>query len=127
MYLLLKNLHIAAVITSISLFLLRGILMMARSPRLHSRILQVLPHVVDTVLLASGVGLILVLGIALLTATWLQVKLTLLIAYIVAGSVALKRGRTYRIRLLTLAAALIIVATIIATALTHQPLGFSAS
>lgn len=127
MYLLLKNLHIAAVITSISLFLLRGILMMARSPRLHSRILQVLPHVVDTVLLASGVGLILVLGIALLAATWLQVKLTLLIAYIVAGSVALKRGKTYRIRLLALAAALIIVATIIATAMTHQPLGLPAT
>lgn len=127
MYLLLKNIHLATITLSLALFVLRAALMLVGSPRLRTPVLKVLPHVIDTLLLASGVGLIFVLGSATLGQSWLQVKLALLIAYIVAGSVALKRGKTLRIRVLAGAAALIIVALLIATALTHRPFALPAS
>lgn len=121
MYLLLKNIHLAMITTSIGLFVLRGALMLARSPRLRTSALQILPHFIDTLLLASGIGLVAVLGTAVLAQAWLQLKLTLILAYIVAGSVALKRGRTYRVRAAAFAAALVIVALIVTTAVSHRP------
>ncbi len=123
MYLVLKNIHLATILTSIVLFLLRGGFMLTRSPRLRLPILQVLPHMVDTLLLVSGAGLVAVLGTGVLGQPWLQVKLALVLAYIVAGSVALKRGRTFRARIVALAMALLTVALILVTALTHRPLG----
>ena len=54
---------------------------------------------------------------------WLTMKVALLVVYIVLGSVALKRGRTRRIRVAAFAAALLTVGFLVTVARAHHPLG----
>jgi uncharacterized membrane protein SirB2 len=58
-----------------------------------------------------------------LAVPWLGAKVAALVLYIVAGTVALKRGRTPRARATAFAAALAVYAYIVSVALTKQPLG----
>lgn len=120
-YLALRHIHITAVVISIALFTLRGIWMLADSPRLQDRWVRVVPHVVDTVLLASAIALTLVLGQYPFAQAWLTAKLVGLLAYIVLGSIALKRGRSKATRAAAFAAALLTVAYIVGVAVHHHP------
>lgn len=120
-YLALKHLHVTAVVLSGSLFLGRGLLMLADSPRLSSRVLRVLPHVVDTVLLASAIALAVWSSQIPFVQAWLGAKVVALLLYIVLGSVALKRGRSKDIRSIAFVAALITFAYIVMVALTRNP------
>jgi uncharacterized membrane protein SirB2 len=54
---------------------------------------------------------------------WLTAKLILLVVYIVLGTIALKRGRTRKVRLLSFVGALAVYGSIIAIARLHHPLG----
>ena len=54
MYLLVKYIHIASVVISVTGFLRRGILMLRSSPLLAARWIRVLPHVNDTILLTAA-------------------------------------------------------------------------
>jgi uncharacterized membrane protein SirB2 len=82
------------------------------------------PHVVDTLLLASGVSLAVLARIDPLSSDWLGAKIIGLIAYIVAGGVAL-RGPP-RIRPVAFTMAIAAFAYIVVVALTKQPLGILA-
>ena len=55
---------------------------------------------------------------------WLATKLLLLVAYVVLGSFALKRGRTPRARQVFFAAATLIYVVMFGIARTHHPLGW---
>ena len=83
---------------SIGGFLLRAYWMLRSSTLLEHRWVKVLPHVIDTILLLSGVGVLLLLKLPFAQSTWLHVKLAALVVYIVLGSIALKRGKTRRSR-----------------------------
>lgn len=122
MYETLKWLHLAAVIASGAGFLARGALMVAASPWLKSRFARVAPHVVDTVLLAAAVAMAVMARISPLAHPWLAAKIAGLLVYIVLGSVALRHGRTLRVRLLALAGAVLAFAYIVGTALQRDPL-----
>lgn len=122
-YFPLRHVHIACAVLSISLFTLRGALMLAESSWQRSLVLRYLPHVVDTVLLTSALMLTTIIHQYPFANGWLTTKVALLTAYIVLGSVALKRGRTKRIRILALAAALLTVAFLVSVARAHHPLG----
>ena len=111
-----KALHVGAVALSVFLFALRGAWMLADSPRLGTRFARVFPHLVDTVLLASAVALSLMSRQYPLAQDWLSAKLAGLVAYVVLGSIALRRGRTKGARAAAFVAALLTVAWIIATA-----------
>jgi len=121
-YVWLKNLHVACAILSYVGFLLRGWWMLRESPHLRHPLTRVLPHVNDTMLLLAGLGLAVLLQQYPLAQGWLSAKLAALLVYIVLGSVALKRGRTLRIRLLALGGATLAFGYIVAVAVTHQPL-----
>ena len=54
-YLALKHLHITFVTLSVSLFLLRGFWMWTQSPKLQQRWVKIAPHIIDTLLFASGI------------------------------------------------------------------------
>lgn len=123
MYLILKTIHVSSVITSGLLFSLRGVLMWRQSPWLEHRVLKILPHLVDTVLLLSAVALTLVLQQYPFVQAWLTVKVLLLAAYIVVGSYALKRGRSLRQRRLLFILALAIFLFIVSVARSHSPWG----
>ncbi len=125
MYATLKAIHIACVVASGAGFLLRGALMLAGSPLLATRFARVAPHVIDTMLLAAGVTMAAVARISPLAHPWLATKIGALLAYIVLGSIALKRGRTRALRSGALAAAVGTYAYIVGVALTRSPtLGF---
>jgi uncharacterized membrane protein SirB2 len=121
LYPLLKQIHVACVILTIGGFALRGLWMLLDSPLLRHRLTRVLPHVNDTLLLGSGIGLAVLLRQYPLVDGWLTAKLLALLAYIVLGSVALKRGRTPGVRAAALVAALLTVGYLVAVAMTRNP------
>jgi len=92
--------------------------MMLNSPMLARRWVRVAPHVVDTVLLASAIALAVTIGQYPLVHGWLTAKLFGLVAYIVLGMVALKRGRTRAARITAFCGALLVFAYIVAVAIT---------
>lgn len=100
MYEGLKHFHFLTIALSVLLLSIRYGLMMANSPRLGSKFLKIAPHVVDTLLLLSGIGLIMVTGFVPFTAAapWLTEKLTCVLAYIALGFFALKIGRNKWLR-----------------------------
>ncbi len=124
LYPALKTAHVALAAISIAGFAARGLLMIAGSPLLAARFTRVAPHVVDSALLATGVALAFVLGVSPHDAPWLAAKLIALLGYIVLGSVALRRGRSRRSRILALVGALALAAYIVVTALRHSPSPF---
>jgi uncharacterized membrane protein SirB2 len=121
-YKLLLYLHLASVALSGAGFALRGVWMMQGSPLLARRWVRVLPHVVDSVLLASAIALALLTGQYPLAQGWLTAKLLGLVAYIVLGTIALKRGRTLRIRIRAYCGALLVFGYIVAVATTKSAL-----
>jgi uncharacterized membrane protein SirB2 len=125
-YVTLRSLHIACAVLTISLFALRGILMLAESPLLAHRALRWTPIVVDTVLLSTALILMDIIHQYPFRTPWLTAKIGLLVAYIVLGSIALRYGRTKRIRVAAFLAALATVGFLVTVARTHQPLGLLA-
>jgi uncharacterized membrane protein SirB2 len=125
-YLTLRHVHIACAILTITLFVFRGALMLADSPWLQSRVVKTLPHVIDTVLLTSALMLTTVIHQYPFGTGWLTTKVFLLIAYIVLGHYALKRGRTKSIRAAAFVAALLVLGFLVSVARAHHPLGIFA-
>ena len=125
-YTLLKHLHVTCVVTTILLFVVRGTWMIQGTLRDKGRWVRVVPHVIDTVLLASAIAMVILLGQYPGTAGWLTAKVIGLLLYIVFGTVALKRGRTLRARVAAFGAALATFAYVVSVALTHDPRGFLA-
>ena len=126
-YLVLRNLHIGCAIATIALFVLRGALMLADSQRLHGAVLRYLPHAVDTVLLTTALMLTTIIHQYPFSTGWLTMKVVLLVAYIVLGSIALKRGRTKAIRIAAFVAALATIGFLVSVARVHHPLGLFAA
>jgi uncharacterized membrane protein SirB2 len=118
-----RQLHVAAAALSLALFLLRAAWMLTSPARLQERWVKIAPHCVDTILLASALWLAWQLG-ADGTRGWLVAKVIAVVVYIVAGAVALKRGRTRSIRLAALAVALATFGYIVSVAVTKSALGF---
>lgn len=119
-YLTVKHLHMTSAALSGMLFLLRGFWMVCESPMLRRRWVKVLPHVVDTVLLGSAVTLAVWSSQYPFAQGWLTAKVLALAVYIALGSVALKRGRTRRVRIAAFAAAAAVFLYIVRVALTRQ-------
>ncbi|MBN8759466.1 MAG: regulator SirB [Thiobacillus sp. 65-69] len=121
-YAALKTLHMATVAITLTLFILRGAWMAMGSLHLGARWTRILPHLNDTVLLASGIALAWTLGLSPLEHGWLAAKLVALVAYIVLGTIALKRGKTRGQRITAGTAALLVFGYMLAVAHTHNPL-----
>jgi len=125
-YLTLKYLHASSAFVSLALFVTRGVWMMAAPERLQQRWVKVAPHVVDTILLASAIALVWPLGgLGTIRAqSWLVAKIVALLAYIVLGSIALKRGSTREIRVAAFFAAIAVFAYIVCVAVVKSAWGF---
>ncbi len=123
-YLILKNLHLTTIAITLTLFVLRGAWMMTSSPLLQARWVRIVPHLNDSLLLASGIGLAVLIRQYPLTHGWLTAKFFALIAYIVLGTIALKRGRTRGQRIAAWFAALLVFGYMAAVARAHDPFPF---
>jgi len=100
--------------------------MLRDSAWLHHKVVRVLPHMVDSVLLITAILLTLLIDQYPFLQTWLTVKVLLLIAYIVLGTIALKRGKTKTVRTSAFLGALLLFGFIYSVARTHQPFGLFA-
>ena len=121
-YLVLKHLHVTCVVLSGLGFSLRSWWMWRESALLQARLTRVLPHTVDTLLLGSALLMAWMSGQYPFVADWLTAMFFGLLAYILLGMMALKRGRTRTIRLRFFALALLAYAYIVSVALTRNPL-----
>jgi uncharacterized membrane protein SirB2 len=121
-YLALKYVHVSCVVLSYALFVARGVWMMRSSPLLAQRWVRIVPHVVDTLLLASAIALAVAIRQYPFAAPWLTAKLVGLVAYIALGMIALKRGRTKRVRLTAWVAAQFVFFYIVSVAVNKNPL-----
>jgi len=121
-YLALKYLHVTCVVLSGLGFALRGWWMLVDSPRLKTRLARVVPHVIDSVLLGSALVMAWQSSQYPFAQSWLTAKFFGLLAYILCGTMALKRARTKGGRVVFLILALLAYTYIIGVALTRNPL-----
>mgnify|MGYP000934542105 CR=1 FL=1 len=119
-YVTIRGIHIACVALSWGLFTLRGIWMLTDSPRRLDRWARTVPHINDTVLLAAGITLAVLSRQYPGMHDWLNAKLIGLITYILLGIVALRAGRTKRIRIAAFVMAQWTILYIVAVAMTRS-------
>ncbi len=122
-YYWLKQVHVCSVLLSFTLFLLRGAWVLSGRELPRQPWLRALPHVIDTVLLASAVWLTTIIQQYPFRDAWLTAKVLLLVAYIVLGSLALRRARTRPARAMAFAAALATFLLLFSVARARHPLG----
>lgn len=118
-----RSVHIAAVIASGSLFLLRGLAVQGGARWAMSAPLRYASYGIDTVLLTAAFMLLTILPGAVFANGWLTTKIAFLVAYVILGSYALKRGGSRPERLAFFVAAVCVYASMIAIARAHHPLG----
>jgi uncharacterized membrane protein SirB2 len=126
-YSAIKAIHQSAVALSFAGFFARSLGSMRGAAWVRGRLAKTLPHVVDTVLLASAIALAWVLRLNPLQAPWLLAKIIGLVLYIALGMVALKPGRPARVRAAAAIAAMLVFGYIVSVALTRNPLGLLAA
>ena len=124
-YVQIKAVHVATVLLSGALFLMRGLLVQAGWQRwAMSAPVRYVSYSVDSVLLTAALMLVTVLPGTMFANHWLTLKVALLIVYVVLGSLALKRARTPRGRTIAFIAALAVYAAMLGIARAHHPLGW---
>nr|MBL8455065.1 SirB2 family protein [Zoogloeaceae bacterium] len=123
-YLAIRHLHVLCVVLSGAGFLLRGIWMLRGSALLAHRVVRVLPHVIDTLLLASAIMLAYLSAQYPFVVAWVTAKVVGLLVYIGLGTIALKRGRSPAVRGTAFAAAIVVYLWIVSVALMRSPFGF---
>ena len=121
-----RTVHIAAVIASGLLFLLRGAAVQLGAKWAMAAPLRYLSYSIDTVLLTAALMLVTILHQYPFVHGWLTAKVVLLVVYVVLGSFALKRGRTRTVRVSCWVAALLVYLFIVSIARAHSPFGVAA-
>ena len=120
----LKLIHISCALLSIAGFTLRGYWMLTESSLLRRRSAKILPHVIDSLLLGSAIGMLLIWQVSPLQLSWLSAKVIALLVYIGLGMVALRFGKSRRVKVNAWLLALITAGYILSVAYSKSPLGF---
>lgn len=123
-FFVLKTMHVSCAAGSYALFFLRGIWSMNGSPVMRQRWIKIVPHVVDTLLLASALALAFTIDQYPFVDAWLTAKFFALLLYIGLGSVALKYGRNKATRISAWLAAQAVFVYIVLVAVNHNPLPY---
>lgn len=122
LYPLLKHLHMTMALLSFIGFFTRGLWMMRQSPLLHKRVVKILPHIIDTLLLVSAIWLAIILHYSPGANPWLMAKFIGVICYIGLGVVAFKHSNP-NVRKVSWVAALVVFGYIVSVALSKSPWG----
>lgn len=123
MYLALKHIHLTFVALSLLAFFVRGLWLFMNSSMLSKKWVKILPHIISTILLVSGIVLAVHLSMSPGSQPWLMAKIVGLIAYIGLGVAAFKVPNPNARKLLWISA-LIVFAYIVSVAISKSPLGF---
>ena len=112
----LKAVHVFCAYTTGLGFLLRGAMVILQSPLSRHRITRILPHVIDTCLLVSGLLMVYIWSFSLMTETWLIAKIVALLLYIIFGLFVIRWGNTERRRWIGLTGGLLVYLYIVGVA-----------
>ena len=82
--------HILAAVLSIAVFVLQGVLTVARPALARHKALRIGTHVIYTLLLVTAIALLVVYGWNPLDFGWILIKIKLLVVFILLGIVAFK-------------------------------------
>lgn len=123
-YALVKHIHITAAGLSFLGFMLRSYWMLTNNALLKVKLSKILPHIIDTLLLLAAIYLVIITQMYPFVVNWVTAKVLLLVVYIVAGTVALKRGKTKQKRVRALLVAVASVLAIFAIASIKPALSF---
>jgi uncharacterized membrane protein SirB2 len=121
---LIKIIHLTAVALTISGFIVRGILLLRGSSLIRGVWVRKAPHMVDTILLLSGVTLAWITGINPLEQPWLATKLIALLLYIGLGMFAFRFAKTAGMQLVSWSAAIFVFCFMVSVAITKSPIIF---
>lgn len=108
-----KYLHVTAITLSISGFILRVVLKLNDSPGQTKYWFKKLPHYVDTLLLATALTMVYILGVNPLTTFWIAEKIIGLLIYILLGMIALRWGKTKNIGIMAAGMAVLVFSYIV--------------
>ncbi len=122
MYMMAKHLHLTAVGLSILFFVFRFIWSQFDATALNKKWVKILPHIIDTVLLASAIWLCVILSQYPFVNAWLTFKVIGVVLYIVFGLFALKKAKTKLSKWGFFVAALLVLMATAMVAVTKQPL-----
>ena len=122
-YLQIKQFHVFVALLSGTIFAVRGAFLLGGARWPQALAVRWLSYAVDTALLTAALMLLTILPWAMFANGWLLAKVTLVVAYVVLGVFALRRGRTRRTRAACYVAALLTFGAIYAIARAHHPLG----
>lgn len=113
--------HLLTIFISFAGFIIRGLWMLLDSDKLNQRWVKIVPHINDTFLLLSGIGLVLVTKIYPWQHPWLATKLMALIVYILLGTIAIKRGKTKNQKIIAWILAMLVFVYMLLVAKYHNP------
>ena len=120
-YIFFKHIHMTAAVASGAFFMLRGLWMMQESSLFNAKLVKVLPHVIDTILLVSAFILVGMMGSF---PAFVQVKIGALFVYIALGMMAFRFMKGWGARVFMFFLALSVYAFILSVAITKHPQGF---
>lgn len=126
MYLIFKTIHLTCAVISITGFLFRSYLMVIDSPLLKHKAVLVIPHLIDTVFLVSGFSMAFMLNFGLFSQSWLTMKVFMLMFYLLFVGIALSRGTTKKIRIISFCLAILTFAYITGVAINKTPIAWFA-
>ncbi len=124
MYFAFKHIHMLCAAISIIGFIIRGALRIQGSSVLQKRWLRVAPHIVDTLLLLSAIGLTITIGQYPFVNAWLTAKLLGLIVYIFLGVVTMRIAKSQPVRIVAYLLAIATFFYVGSVAVTKMPLPF---
>jgi uncharacterized membrane protein SirB2 len=128
-YATLKLIHMSAVALAFFGFAARGLGVVSGAAWVRHRMTRTLPHLIDTVLLLSALGMLWVARLSPWALPWLRAKLVGLIIYIALGVIALRPSaagraeRPHMVRLLAWIGALVAFGYTVSVAVTKSPRG----
>ena len=125
MYEMAKHIHLTIIVISVSLFIIRFVMLLRESDLLQNKVFKIVPHVIDTGLLASAVWLVTMSPMVNVDG-WLASKIIGLLLYIVSGLFAFKWAKNNRMRILGFLSAMIWLSVTFGVAFSKQALSFLA-
>ncbi len=117
---MLKMGHVTCVVISGTLFIYRYARLRIYPDQPLPKALKVLPHINDTALLASAIGMLILIGVNPFTTPWLLAKIVALLAYIVLGAICMRSAPGSRRQMISFVAAISVFAYILLVALSKQ-------
>ncbi|NRB37453.1 MAG: SirB2 family protein [Pseudomonadales bacterium] len=124
MYTILKNSHIVLMACSFLFFLIRALWAFQGSTILQNKIVRILPHIIDTFLLLTAIGLMATISQYPFMHSWLTAKILALMAYIIFATWVIKHAKNNQQRSLYFVLAISTYLYMFLTARSHNALFF---